>query len=180
MIRSMRFLRSDPVTPSHAIERRLDAQLAGAENAFRVGAPIGSAMHDVFVARALALVHEARADPPDHRMKPERGLDQHVDGRHEIVAAAHVADLVREHGVHLRVVETCAQLQRPQQDRMDDAEDAGLERRGGRRERDRRLDSKTPLHAPQRFNLSSRGPRRRVTHAGRDPAPTHAPDDQEG
>ena len=53
--------------------------------------------HDRFVARALALVDQARADPPHQRMEPEQRFDRHVDRRGEVVAPPHVRELVREH-----------------------------------------------------------------------------------
>jgi hypothetical protein len=42
-------------------------------------------------AGALALFHEASADPPDERVKPEESLDNHVNRRRQIVVAPHVA-----------------------------------------------------------------------------------------
>jgi len=50
----------------------------------------------------VALLDETRTDPPDQWMKPEQRLDEHVHGGREVVAAAHVAELVLENGVQLR------------------------------------------------------------------------------
>jgi hypothetical protein len=58
--------------------------------------------HDGLVARALALCDEPRADPPDERVIPEHGLDEHVHCRRQIVAAAPVRELVLEHRLELR------------------------------------------------------------------------------
>ena len=56
---------------------------------------------DCLVAGPLALVHEARANPPDDRVEPERGLHAHVHGGRQIVASADVRHLVRDDPVNL-------------------------------------------------------------------------------
>ena len=153
MICSIRFLRSEPVTPDDARQRRLDVELARLEDALRVDLRLAALPDDLFVAGALALVDEPRADPPHQRMKPEHRLHDHVQRRGEIVATANVRELVREDRFDLLVAQTLADAARPQQDRPQDAEDARLERGARRHERKgqrprsrrRRISSSRPL-----------------------------------
>ena len=61
--------------------------------------------HHHFVARAFAFVDESRADPPDAGMEPEDRLHRHVQRREEIIAPAHVRDLVRQNRGQLLIVQ---------------------------------------------------------------------------
>ena len=62
-------------------------------------------------------------------MEPAGRLHEHVQRGDEVVAAAHVDDLVRDNRVDLLAAQTRLDAVRPQQDGAHDAEDAGLEGR---------------------------------------------------
>ncbi len=94
--------------------------LAGVD--FGVGAP----GQDFFIAGALAFLDEARAEPPDERVKPEQGLDGHVERGGQIIAAARVALLMREDGLQLGRGEAGGDSIGQEQDGPEDAEYAGF------------------------------------------------------
>ncbi len=102
-ISTTRCFRSAPLIPGGALERRRDVALADIQNSLGVDAPIVTGAHDGLVARALALLDEPRADPPDERVKPEHGFHEHLHGSRQVVAAAPVRELVLEHGAELRL-----------------------------------------------------------------------------
>lgn len=51
-------------------------------------------MDYVLVAGAFPFIDQATADPPDKRMEPENGFNEHVEGGGEIVAAADMTEFV--------------------------------------------------------------------------------------
>ena len=58
-------------------------------------------------------------------------FDQHVNGCEQIVAAADVAEFVRQDGFEFSVIEVAADAGGEPEDRAEDAEDAGLKFGGG-------------------------------------------------
>jgi hypothetical protein len=82
-------------------EARFDAELADLEDAGSVDVGSAAGAEDFLIAGAFTLIDEAALDPPDERMKPKRGLNEHVDGGSEIVTASHMAALVGDYGVEL-------------------------------------------------------------------------------
>ena len=126
----MRRFRSAPVIPGDAGEGRLDAELADFEDAFGVGLGLPAEEEDLFVAGAFAFFDKLRLHPPDQRMKPEDHLNQHVKKGGEVVAAAEVGCFVSEDSFEVGVVEMGRDGFGPEEDRAEDAEDAGLHRAG--------------------------------------------------
>ena len=61
-------------------------------------------------------------------MEPEQRLDDHVDRRGQIVAAADMRDFVRENRLDLVFAQLFGDRFRPHENRPQNAEDAGLER----------------------------------------------------
>ena len=90
MIASIRFFRLEPVTPDTQAERRLDIEFANVQDSFGVDLGLAALPQHFFVAGAFAFFDQARADPPDQRMKPENAFDHHVNRRSQVVAAAYV------------------------------------------------------------------------------------------
>ncbi len=80
-----------------------------------------------FVAGALAVVNQPRSQPPDQRMEPEKGLDQHMYSGGEVVAAADVAQFVREDGFQLGARQAVCYALGQQQHWAKDAENTWLE-----------------------------------------------------
>src|SRR5687767_8991220 len=99
------------------------------ENSFRVGLRAVPGSNDCLVARTLALVYEARTDPPDERMKPEHRLHDHVDRGCEVVTPADVAELVLEDGLQLLVTQLRGDLFWQQQHGAANSDDAGFMQR---------------------------------------------------
>src|SRR5215813_11871759 len=83
---------------------------------------------DRFIAGALPLFEKACAHPPDQRMKPEDGLDAHVECGSQVVPAPNVAHLVRYNGAKLGFREMADYLPRQQQYRLSNSDNAGLDR----------------------------------------------------
>src|SRR5947207_12601969 len=107
--------------------RRLEVQAARRENRPGVQLRFAAGLRHVLVARALALVDEPRADPPDDRMEPEQRLHGRLDRGDEVVAASHVRDLVRQDGEELLVAQVRFDRARPEQYGTEDAEGSRLE-----------------------------------------------------
>src|SRR5262249_1950330 len=82
-------------------DRRLDVETAHVQDAFGVHTRIAASAHDLFVARPLAFVDETALDPPGERMEPEHRFHEHVDGRRQVVATAHVTEFVHDDRVEL-------------------------------------------------------------------------------
>src|ERR1044071_9260281 len=80
----------------HARDRGFDVELAGSENAFRIGHRLAALPQHLFVAGSLAFVEEAGADPPDQGMEPENRFDGHMNRGPQVVATADVALFVRD------------------------------------------------------------------------------------
>lgn len=78
----------------YAFERRLQVKLANLQDSLRVGFRFTPPPQHLFVAGPLTLVHQTGSQPPDQRMKPEHGLDNHMHQRRQIVAAAKVTQLM--------------------------------------------------------------------------------------
>jgi hypothetical protein len=135
----------------HAGQRRFHVQTTDVENALRVIARLESQPQHRFVARALALVYQPRADPPHERMEPEEGLDDHVDGGGEVVAARGVADFVRDDGMQLRRRQPVGDSRRHEEHRTPDADDARLQH-ARRRSRRTRSDGARHLDGTARAN----------------------------
>src|SRR5262249_37142579 len=72
------------------------------QNAFGVHLAVVAGYHDGLITGALALVDQPRADPPNGRIEPEHGFDQHVERGSQIVPAPQVAELVRENRLQLQ------------------------------------------------------------------------------
>ena len=83
------------------------------EDAFSVTVLVCSHLQYLFITRALALVHESRSEPPDQRVKPERGLDHHVDQGAHVVPPIDVTRFVGENGLELGVREPSRESGRP-------------------------------------------------------------------
>jgi hypothetical protein len=81
----------------------------------------------VFVARAFALFHQPRTDPPHERMKPEDRLDDHVNWRGEVIAPLDVTRLVRQHRFELWRREMLLDACGHQQNRTPHANSAGFQ-----------------------------------------------------
>ena len=86
-----------------ADQGRTETEFTDFQNAFGVDVTITAEFEHFFIAGALALVDEARAEPPDERIEPEDRFDQHVQCGVEIVTAADMPDLMRENRFQVRV-----------------------------------------------------------------------------
>src|SRR5690348_3413753 len=105
-------------------------KFADLEDGFGVVARMFAKREDGFIAGAFAFCDEPSADPPDDRMEPEDGFDEHVKGGREIVAAANVSEFVGEDGFELRGSEGFEDAFGEKQRWAEDADDAGFEEAG--------------------------------------------------
>ena len=96
-MRTILFFKSAPVTP--------ETEFTHFQNAFGIDLAIAAEGDNFFIASTLALFDQARAEPPDERMKPEHGLDQHVQRGGKIIAAADMPDFVGEDGFKVDIFE---------------------------------------------------------------------------
>jgi hypothetical protein len=78
------------------------SDLARFQNAFGIDSGTLTPSQHPFVARPLALVDEARANPPHERVKPEQRRDNELDRRQQIVATDDVTDLMRDDRFDMR------------------------------------------------------------------------------
>ena len=75
---------------------RCQVKLADLQDAFGVDLRLAAHPQYPFVAGALAFFFQSRAQPPHERMEPEDGFHSRVNGCKQVVAAADVAQLVRQ------------------------------------------------------------------------------------
>jgi hypothetical protein len=68
----------------------------------------------------------SQPNPPDKRMKPKDGFDQHVQSGREIVAAAHVEEFVGNDRFKMSILKTGRNGSGPQKRWPENAEDAGF------------------------------------------------------
>ena len=96
------------------------------ENPLRVRLRRVPHSHDPFVAGTLALFEQALADPPYEWMEPEDCFDELVDGTSQVVAAANMANFVRQDRLQLFRREPVRDSLGQQQDRPKDSGDSRL------------------------------------------------------
>ena len=60
-------------------------------------------------------------------MKPEHGLDKHVDRSGQVVPVTDMTELVRDHGLELTRREVLLNAGGEQQDRPEESDDGGLQ-----------------------------------------------------
>ncbi len=70
----------------HTYRWRRGIEAADVQNGFGVGFRIGSQAYDFLHRRHVPARHKPNTNPPDQRMKPEHGFDDHVYGRRQIVS----------------------------------------------------------------------------------------------
>ena len=110
MMRTMRCFQTSACHPRNIDDGRRDTQAARLQNAFGVGCGTPPWRQDVLVTGALALVDEARADPPHERVKPEHRADDNLRRREQVVAADDVTHLVGEDRFDVGVAESCGEM----------------------------------------------------------------------
>ena len=103
-------------------------------------------------------------------MEPEDGFHRHVDGRGQIVAAAGVAQLVRQNRLQFRVLQAIPDAGRKPKDRAEDAEDAGFQFGGGG-DQAGQSGKTTPFKPAHGFQFAALPQRRGRAHRGGDAAP---------
>jgi hypothetical protein len=117
--------------------RRLDEELTGLQDAFRVRLTFAAAADDRLVAGPLTFRDEACADPPDEWVKPEDDLDGEMKQGGQVVMTPQVTELVCENSLELLIAESFAHRPRPQQHGTNDTENSGLEKGVGNHQRNR-------------------------------------------
>ena len=104
--------------------------LADIENPLGVSKRLTEGLQHVFIASALAFLHQPRTHPPNQWVKPEDRLDKHVERRREVVATANVTQLVGQDGFQLRRRETFLETRGHEQYRTPESDDARLQQVG--------------------------------------------------
>ena len=77
-------------------------------------------------SKASALFDHARSNPPHQWMEPEHRFHDHVHRSEQIVAAAHMAQFVRQHRLQLRLRQPFRNPLRHKQNRPQEADDSRL------------------------------------------------------
>ena len=85
----------------HTGQRRFNRPLANLNEGFGIKIGRVAPADNVFVARVFSFLNQPSADPPHQRVEPENRFDDHVDRHQKIVAAPHMAQLVRENCLYL-------------------------------------------------------------------------------
>ena len=158
-------------------QRRPQTEFTDFQNAFGIDLAVATEFHDFFIASALALVKQARSEPPDQGIEPEHGLYDHVKRGEEIVAAKYVQHFVGENGFEMGVVDVNGDSFGPEENGAGNTENSGLE--GGSRQE--QWDG--PLYACEAFDpaqgsdFASFRERHGRIHGGRNPAPADCPYD---
>jgi hypothetical protein len=127
MIRSIRCLRSAPVTPAAQASGHSRQNSQNFQNAFGISPRVAAGLQYFFVTGALTLLHEPRSNPPHQRVKPENRFHRHVERRRQVVASAYMAHLVGNDRLQLSRRQPVGDAFRQQQNRTINAEDARLQ-----------------------------------------------------
>jgi hypothetical protein len=151
---------------------RRQVELADFQDAFGVDLGFTAHPHHFFVAGALAFFFEARAQPPHQGMEPEDGFDGHVNDGKQVVAAADVAQFVRQDRFQLRVLQPVSDAGGKPEDWAENAEDAGLQFGGGGDEDWDRWQANRLPHLPERFQFPAFRQGRGRMDGGGDATPT--------
>ena len=74
----------------YALQRRFKIKFTNFKDTVRVYLRFVARLQHGFVAGAFPFIHQFYAQQPDHRVKPERSFDKHMDSGDEIVPVSYM------------------------------------------------------------------------------------------
>src|SRR5438270_10621812 len=113
--------------PRYTSQRRSHAEFTYLQNAFGINLAFASQVENFFIAGSLALLDQARSQPPNQWVKPEDRFDNHVNRGRQIVAPAHMPQFMRENRFQMRLFKMYGDSLGPEQYRIGNAEDSRLQ-----------------------------------------------------